>query len=49
MSERSQLLYCQDILESGAAILSYVQGITCDALFRIAALLGGDSGVRNHR
>jgi len=31
MSERSQLLYCQDILESGAAILSYVQGITCDA------------------
>ncbi|MDD2734426.1 MAG: DUF86 domain-containing protein [Desulfuromonadaceae bacterium] len=31
MSERPQLLYCQDILESGAAILSYVQGITCDA------------------
>jgi uncharacterized protein with HEPN domain len=31
MSERSQLLYGQDILESGAAILSYVQGITCDA------------------
>lgn len=31
MSERPQLLYCQDILESGAAIQSYVQGMTCDA------------------
>ena len=31
MSERPQLLYCQDILDSGAAIFSYVQGITCDA------------------
>ena len=31
MSERPQLLYCQDILESGAAIQSYVQGITFDA------------------
>ena len=31
MSERPQLLYCQDILESGAAIQSYVKGITCDA------------------
>lgn len=30
MSERPQLLYCQDILESGAAILSYVQDITYD-------------------
>lgn len=31
MSERPQLLYCQDILESGMAIQSYVQGLTCDA------------------
>lgn len=31
MSERPQLLYCQDILESGTAILSYVHGVTCDA------------------
>jgi len=31
MSERPQLLYCQDILDSGAAILSYVQGISFDA------------------
>ena len=31
MSERPQLLYCQDILESGAAIQSYVQGMTCEA------------------
>lgn len=31
MSERPQLLYCQDILESGSAIQSYVQGVTCDA------------------
>lgn len=30
MSERPQLLYCQDILESGTAIQSYVQGITLD-------------------
>jgi uncharacterized protein with HEPN domain len=30
MSERPQLLYCQDILDSGTAILTYVQGITCD-------------------
>ncbi len=30
MSERSQLLYCQDILESGTAIQSYVQSLTCD-------------------
>lgn len=34
MSERPQLLYCQDILESGAAILSYVQGIACDAFIQ---------------
>ena len=26
MSERTQLLYCRDILESGAAIQAYVQG-----------------------
>lgn len=31
MSERPQRLYCQDILESGMAIQSYVQGLTCDA------------------
>ena len=31
MSERPQLLSCQDILDSGAAIQSYVQGITFDA------------------
>lgn len=31
MSERPQLLYCQDILDSGNAIQSYVQGITYDA------------------
>jgi len=30
MPERPQLLYCQDILDSGAAIQSYVQGLTCD-------------------
>ena len=30
MFERPQLLYCQDILDSGAAIQSYVQGLTCD-------------------
>ncbi|MBT0651686.1 HepT-like ribonuclease domain-containing protein [Geomobilimonas luticola] len=28
MSERPQLLYSQDILDAGAAIQSYVQGIT---------------------
>lgn len=28
MSERPQLLYCQDILESGTAIQSYVKGLT---------------------
>ena len=31
MSERPSLLYCQDILESGTAIQSYVQDITFDA------------------
>lgn len=31
MSERPQLLYCQDILESGTAIQSYVQDISLDA------------------
>ena len=31
MSERPQLLYCQDILESGSAIQSYVQGMACEA------------------
>ena len=31
MSERPQLLYCQDILESGSAIQTYVQGMTCAA------------------
>ena len=30
MSERPLLLYCQDILDSGSAILSYVQGVTFD-------------------
>ena len=30
MSERPQRLYCQDILESGSAIQSYVHGMTCD-------------------
>lgn len=30
MSERPQLLYCQDILESGVAIQSYVKGVTYD-------------------
>jgi len=29
MPERPQLLYCQDILDSGDAILSYVRGMTC--------------------
>ncbi len=31
MSERPQLLYCQDILDSGSAIRTYVQDIACDA------------------
>jgi uncharacterized protein with HEPN domain len=30
MSDRPPLLYCQDILESGSAILSYVQDISFD-------------------
>jgi uncharacterized protein with HEPN domain len=34
MSERAQLLYCQDILESGSAIKSYVHDITFDAFVR---------------
>jgi uncharacterized protein with HEPN domain len=34
MSERSQLLYCQDVLDSGAAILSYVQGIAFGAFVK---------------
>ncbi len=34
MSERPQLLYCQDILESGSAIQSYIQGITCDVFIQ---------------
>jgi len=34
MSERPILLYCQDILESGSAIQSYVQGITFDTFVR---------------
>jgi len=34
MSERTQRLYCQDILESGAAISTYVQGITCDVFIQ---------------
>lgn len=31
MSDHPQFLYCRDILESGTAIQSYVQGMTCDA------------------
>lgn len=34
MSERSQLIYCQDILDSGFAILTYVQGISFDAFLQ---------------
>lgn len=34
MSERPQLLYCRDILESGSAILTYVQNVTCDQFVR---------------
>jgi uncharacterized protein with HEPN domain len=30
MSERPQLLYCQDILDAGSAIQSYIQGSTLD-------------------
>lgn len=30
MSERPQLIYCQDILDSGTAIILYVQGICFD-------------------
>lgn len=31
MSDHPQLPYCHDILESGAAIQSYVQGVSYDA------------------
>lgn len=34
MSERPQLLYCQDILDSGVAIQSYVQGVGLDEFVR---------------
>jgi uncharacterized protein with HEPN domain len=34
MSKRSDRLYCRDILESGAAIRSYVEGIDFDAFVR---------------
>ena len=34
MSERPQLLYSQDILDSGAAIQSYILGITFDEFVR---------------
>jgi uncharacterized protein with HEPN domain len=34
MSERPISLYCQDILDSGAAIQSYVQGVTLDTFTR---------------
>ncbi len=34
MSERPQFLYCQDILDSGHAIQSYVHGLTYDAFVR---------------
>lgn len=34
MSERSDRLYCQDILESGAAILSYVAGVNFETFVR---------------
>ncbi len=30
MSERPHLLYCQDILDAGTAIQSYVQNMTSD-------------------
>ncbi len=38
MSERPQLLFYQDILESGTAIQSYVQGMTCDAFVQGSAV-----------
>lgn len=34
MSERSDRLYCQDILESGTAIRSYVEGIAFERFVR---------------
>ena len=34
MSERTDRLYCQDILESGVAIRSYVEGIDFAAFVR---------------
>ena len=34
MSERPQLLYCQDILDSGSAIQSYVKGLTREAFVK---------------
>ena len=34
MFERPLLLYCQDILESGSAIQSYVQGVSCEAFIQ---------------
>lgn len=34
MSSRPQLLYCQDILDSGAAIASYLQAVTFDGFVR---------------
>ena len=34
MSKRSDRLYCRDILESGAAIRSYVEGIDFNAFVR---------------
>ncbi len=50
MSERPLLLYCQDILDSGSAILSYVQGVTfenfahdrlrCSAVIREFEIIG---------
>lgn len=45
MSERPQLLYCQDILESGTAIQSYVKGLTREAFVQDHALLGGNPRV----
>lgn len=49
MSERPLLLYCQDILDSTSAILSYVQGVTfedfahrmrCSAVIREFEIIG---------
>jgi uncharacterized protein with HEPN domain len=34
MSKRSDRLYCRDILESGAAIQSYIEGIDFDTFVR---------------